>query len=1136
MKHADFVHLHVHTQYSLLDGACLLEKLVDKAARLKLPALAITDHGNMFGAVKFYNLCVKKGIKPILGCEFYLASGSRLNKGMQAGSEKNYHLVLLAKNDTGYKNLIKLVSLAHIDGFYYKPRIDKELLAEASQGLVASSACLKGEVASLILEGDIPGAYKAADQYLNIFGSGNFYLEIMQNGLKEQKQVNTHLVKMSKDLSIPLLATNDIHYLEKEQAFAHEALLALQTQTTLSDPNRFRFGSDSFYFRSPDEMKRLFSDTPEAIENTLEVMQKCNLTLDFSQIHLPHFPLPEGEDDFNFLKKLCQKNFNQKYKKSDQRAQERLEYELGVIKQTGFSSYFLIIWDLIKFAKENHIPVGPGRGSAAGSIVSFLLNITDVDPLAYDLLFERFLNPARISMPDIDIDFCYEKRSEILNYVSRRYGKENVAQIITFGTMLARAVVRDVGRVMDFTYSEVDKIAKMIPASVGHTVTLQEAISVNPDLERIYKNDQKIRKLIDVATQLEGVSRHASTHAAGVVVSDKPLQERIPLSRGSEGEIITGMDMDSLEKTGMLKMDFLGLKTLTVISETEKIIKRTLQKDIDIAQIPFSDQKTFSLLSKGKTIGIFQLESRGMREILQKMKPSSFEDIIAVLALYRPGPLGSGMVDDFIERKQGKKRIHYPHPRLEKILKKTYGIIVYQEQIMQIVAELAGFDMARADMLRKAIGKKIPEIIQQQKQLFLQGCKKNNIPSQAANQIFDLIDYFSGYGFNKSHSTAYSLISYRTAYLKAHFPVEFMAALLTSERNNTDKIVEYINEANRMGIKVLPPDINTSYANFTATQDGNIRFGLIAIKNVGGAALESIIDQRSKKEFESVFDFSDRVDSRTVNKKVIESLIKSGALDSLGLRRSQMMLLLDKLLARQARKKKNASQLTLFSDEKKEEEVPDVADWPLMEILNFEKELLGVYLSGHPLYCYSDLVKFIKRKKISLLNEEAKSQNVMICGVIEKIKYITTRRKNERMAIIRVEDETAGVEVFVFPRTFADTQLFLAKKKIIIVRGRVEAKDRVPKILASDLFPIDQLKQKIREINIIVDRKSFPLKELKKIVVENRGDKPVLFSFPSERLGSSKIKVGENFRISLAPNVLDQISSLVGKTNLSLTL
>ncbi|MDD5430379.1 MAG: DNA polymerase III subunit alpha, partial [Candidatus Omnitrophica bacterium] len=771
MEHSDFVHLHVHTQYSLLDGACILERLVDKAVEFKMPALAMTDHGNLFGAIRFYNLCVKKGVKPIIGCEVYVASGSRLNREYKPGADDNYHLILLAKDEKGYANLVRLVSLAHLEGFYYKPRVDKEILSAYSQGLIASSACLKGEIPSRILADDMQKAYKLTDEYLNIFGKGNFYLEIMENELPEQKKINKGLIKIGKDLDVPLIATNDIHYLEKDEAFAHEALLAIQTQTTLSDPNRFKFNSNTFYFRSPQEMRAVFSEVPQAIKNTLEVMQKCNLTMDFSKIHLPNFPLPQGETDFNYLKTTCYKNISQRYPKAEKSVKERLDYELNVIEKTGFSSYFLIIWDLVKFAKENHIPVGPGRGSAAGSIVSYLLHITDVDPLNYELLFERFLNPERISMPDIDIDFCYEKRSQVLEYVSNKYGKDCVAQIVTFGTMQARAVVRDVGRVMSFSYSEVDKIAKMIPYGPGQHTDLKSALSASPELADVYRSNPNIKKLIDVAMQLEGLSRHASTHAAGVVISDRPIIDRVPLIRGSEGEAVTGFDMSSLEKTGMLKMDFLGLKTLTVIEQAIKIIKRTKSEDINIGEIPLNDKKTFALLAKGDTVGVFQLESRGMRDILKKINPSKFEDLIAVLALYRPGPLGSGMVDDFIDRKQGRKNISYIHPQLETILKKTYGIILYQEQIMQIVSKLAGFDMARADLLRKAIGKKIPEIMDEQRQLFIDGCQKNNIPHGVAGQIFDLIDYFSGYGFNKSHSTAYALISYRTAYLKARYPI-----------------------------------------------------------------------------------------------------------------------------------------------------------------------------------------------------------------------------------------------------------------------------------------------------------------------------------------------------------------------------
>jgi len=1134
MANSNFVHLHVHTQYSLLDGACLLTRLVDKAVQCKLPALAMTDHGNIFGAIKFYNLCVKNGIKPIIGCEVYVTSGSRFDRDFKSGSDSNYHLILLAKDQEGYSNLVKLVSLAHLEGFYYKPRVDKEILSKYSKGLIASSACLKGEIPSAIISGNVNKATKLADEYLNIFGKGNFYLEVMENGLAEQRTANTQLIKISKELDIPLVATNDIHYLEREEAFAHEVLLAIQTQTTINDPNRFKFSSDSFYFRTPDEMSKIFKDIPQSIKSTIEIVEKCNLTLDFSKTHLPNFPLPEGVNDDDYLRDICQKELTGRYPKVDNTITERIDHELETIKKTGFSSYFLIVWDLIKYAKENNIPVGPGRGSAAGSIVSYLLHITDVDPLKYDLLFERFLNAARISMPDIDIDFCYEKRSEVLEYVAKKYGKDNVAQIITFGTMLARAVIRDVGRAMAFNYSEVDKIAKMIPYGVGQAVDLKRALSINPELGNVYDSDSRIKRLIDVAMQLEGLSRHASTHAAGVVISDKPLIERVPLIKGSEGEAITGFDMGSLEKTGMLKMDFLGLKTLTVIDETVKIIKRTKKKDLDITTIPLVDKKTFSLLAKSNTIGVFQLESSGMRDILRKINPTKFEDLIAVLALYRPGPLGSGMVDDFINRKHGKKSISYIHPELESILKKTYGIILYQEQIMQIVAKLAGFDMSRADLLRKAIGKKIPEIMDQQRHLFLEGCGKNNIPVNAASQIFDLIDYFSGYGFNKSHSTAYALISYRTAYLKANYPIEFMAALLTSERNNTDKIVEYVNESARMKIEVLPPDINTSFTNFTVTDDNNIRFGLMAIKNVGKTALENIIETRKDSKFESIFDFSKRIDSRVVNKKVIESLIKTGAMDSFDLKRSQMIAILDKILNKNT-KKEDPSQLRLFTTPV-DESVPDIEEWPLLQILNFEKSLLGIYLTGHPLKTYSNLVDALKREKILDLWEHPRQREVMVCAVVEKIKNVTTRRKGEQMAILKLEDETASIEAFVFPRLYAECSFFLQEQTILVIKGKVESKDKTPKILISQVIPVEKIIEHIKGVDIFLEDSSISLKNLKSIFSNHKGQTPVFFSFKNSKLQGVKIKSGSKFCIALDEKALDEIGTAVGKVNLSLTL
>ncbi|MBN2483818.1 MAG: DNA polymerase III subunit alpha [Candidatus Omnitrophica bacterium] len=1140
MTHADFVHLHVHTQYSLLDGACRLDRLIGRAAELKLPALAITDHGNLYGAIKFYQQCLKAGVKPIIGCEMYVAGESRFKKEYKDSENRIYHLVLLVKNKEGYSNLVRLSSLGHLEGFYYKPRIDHEILEKYHEGLIATSACLKGEIASCILSGDINKAYKKADWYQQVFGPGNFYLEVMDNGMKEQYRVNAQLFKIAADLGIPVVATNDIHYIHRDESFAHEALLCLQTQTTIQDPNHFRMSSDSFYFRTPQEMKELFKDHPEAIKNTLEITQKCNLTFDFSQNHLPHFPLPENEKNENqFLEKLCRENLSARYEPVTDEVTDRLNYELGVIKHMGFASYFLIIWDLIKFAKETHIPVGPGRGSAAGSIVSYLLGITDVDPLRYGLLFERFLNPERISMPDIDIDFCYEKRQKILEYVGTRYGADCVAQIITFGTLMARAVVRDVGRVLGLSYNEVDRIAKMIPYTVGHHVTLPQALTLSPELKDAYNADPQIKRVIDTAMKLEGLSRHASTHAAGVVISDRPLIERTPLIRGNESEVVTGFDMESLEKIGLLKMDFLGLKTLTVIEETLKIVKRTRGVAIDIVGIPLDDQKTYTLLSQGETVGVFQLESRGMRDILRKLKPTEFSDLIAVLALYRPGPLGSGLVFDFIDRKQGKKPITYLHPLLEPILKETYGIILYQEQTMQIASQLAGFSLAQADMLRKAIGKKIPEMMDDQRVRFIQGCKKKDLTEKVAQKIFELIDYFSGYGFNKSHSTAYALISYRTAYLKANFGVEFMAALLTSERTNTDKIVEYVKESNHMGIDVLPPDINTSFTHFTVADSRNIRFGLVAIKNVGESALENIIEIRKQNKFADFFDFCDRVDSRTVNKKVIESLIKSGSLDSLGLKRAQMMALLDKLLEKNAKgTKKDTRQMSLFTGETQPQmSIPDIEEWPQEQILYFEKTLLGMYVSSHPLNSYRQLSHLVGGRSIESLLEEDSGSVVNIMGVIDKVKLLTTRRKQERMAILRIEDETGAIEVFVFPRLFEKCTVALKELRIVLIEGNIEFKDKNPKLLATRLIALDDIFHNVKEVGIhILPDKKPDLEKLKYFFMRNNGEIPVSFIVHDPKYKGVRVKPSKNFHLRLDTQTLEEMTALVGEENLSLTL
>ncbi|HEC69689.1 MAG TPA: DNA polymerase III subunit alpha [Candidatus Omnitrophica bacterium] len=1140
MVHSDFVHLHVHTQYSLLDGACLLTRLVEKAKEFKLPALAITDHGNLFGAIEFYNLCLQAGIKPIIGAECYLAPNSRWNKDSKNNGENQYHLVLLAKDLSGYKNLIKLVSRGYLEGFYYKPRIDKELLSQYSEGLICLSSCLKGEIASLILGGKISSAYKVCDDYLQIFGKDNFYLEIMENGLSEQKIVNENLIKISKELKIPLVATNDVHYINREEAFAHEVLLCIQTQTTLADPNRMKFNSDQFYLRRPEEMKALFKDLSSAIKNTLEITEKCNLVLDFSQTHLPKFPLPPGVDENTFLERLCKEALPKKYKMPDSKIEERLRWELDIIKKTGFSSYFLIIWDLIKYAKEKGIPVGPGRGSAAGSVVSYLLGITEIDPLKYNLIFERFLNPQRVTMPDIDIDFCYEKRPLVLEYVAQRYGKDNVAQIITFGTMLSRAVVRDVGRVMGFSYSEVDRIAKLIPQESG--MTLKRALEVNSELKSIYQRDARIRRLIDTAFHLEGLSRHASVHAAGVVISDKPLTEYLPLFKTSDNQVVTGFDMKSLEKIGLLKMDFLGLKTLTVIEETLKIIKRTQGKVIDITSIPLNDQKTFRLLSKGETLGIFQVESSGMRELLKRLKPEKFEDLIAVLALYRPGPIGSGMVEDFIQRKHKHKPIDYFHPKLEPILKDTYGIIIFQEQVMQVASELAGFSFSEADLLRRAMGKKIPEVMEEQRKNFVEGCKRKGVSEGLAHKIFDLMEYFSHYGFNKSHSTAYALISYRTAYLKANFPVEFMTALLTSEKDNTDKLVEYVNEAKKMGIEILPPDINESFADFTVVGERNIRFGLLAIKNLGASSAETIIKNRKEYgKFKDLFDFTSRLDSKSANKKVVESLIKCGAMDSFG-KRAYLMHILPQTLEYSSKlaKEKSSGQLSLFDSSflRKAPSVDNqtIQEWPKQQLLQFEKELLGFYITGHPLSKFQNLMKKAGIIKISQIADNPQGE-IVTAGLIDKVNLTTTRKSKELMAIVRIEDEESFLEVFVFPKVFEEVKGYLKKGNIVALRGRATMKEGALRLLATRIAPLEGVYDWISRVDLYIQEPSSELAEKLKVLLNSfSGNVPVILHFRHPEIRFVKVKAGQDFYIKPQPELFEEFSSLLGEENYSLTL
>ena len=1144
MSNSEFVHLHLHTQYSLLDGACRIPEILAIAKSFKMDSLAITDHGSMFGAIEFYLEAQKMGIKPIIGCEVYVAPKSRLDKGASGIEDAANHLILLARDEEGYHNLIKLVSIGYLEGFYYRPRIDKEVLATHAKGLIASSACLKGEIASLILQKRFNDALKAADTYQTIFGKENFYLEIQGNSIPEQKIANEGMVKISKQLEIPLVATNDVHYPTKDKARAHEALLCIQTQTTLDDPKHMRFQTDEFYFTSPEEMKKLFQDYPQAISNSVEIAKRCNLELEFGKMHLPKYTPPQGKDKEKFLLELCQKGLTDKNLNDTPEVQKRLDHELKIIRDMGFISYFLIVWDFIHYAKSQDIPVGPGRGSAAGSLVSFLLGITDLNPLKYGLLFERFLNPQRLGLPDIDIDFCYERRQEVIDYVTNKYGQENVAQIITFGTMQARAVTRDVGRVMGITYADVDRIAKMIPAELD--MTLKKALESTPEIDSLYKNDPQITKLIDVALSLEGLNRHASVHAAGVIIADKPLNNYMPIFKTGDDQITTGYSMGTLEKIGLLKVDFLGLRTLTVIDETLKLIKKIHGIKIDIEKLPLDDLNTYKLLASSHTIGIFQVESSGMRDLLKKLMPERFEDLIALLALYRPGPIGSGMLDDFMKRKHGLIPIKYEHPKLEPILKETYGIMVYQEQIMQIASNLAGFSLAQADILRKAMGKKIPEVMEKERENFLNGCIKNGIKESTASKIFDLIEYFSGYGFNKSHSTAYALISYRTAYLKSNYPVEFMSALLTSERDNTEKIVEYVNESVRMGLKVEPPDINSSDVLFKVENEKTIRFGLLAIKNVGRGAAESIVKARENGKFKTLDDLCYRLDLRLANRKVLESLIKCGAVDYLSKSRAGMLANLEVILegAQKVQKEKSSGQLSFFDQtrqgngfKKTVNDLADIKEWPEPQLLAFEKDMLGFYVSGHPLARYAKQLKRFVSCSTSNLAEHKDQDMIKMVGLIVKIKHTVTRAKQEKMAILKVEDLEGAVEALVFPRAFNKINSYIQVNSIVHIRGILDFKQETPKIIVEDMIPFEEMYKLITAMNINLSGiRENSFESLKTLLTDYRGNIPVYLRLDTPAKSRVQLVVGEGLYVSPSEKLIQDLDELLGEERLSLVI
>lgn len=1145
MKHSDFVHLHTHTQYSLLDGACRIEDLMKIAQRYKMPAIAMTDHGNMFGAIEFYNEAISHGVKPIIGVEIYVAPGSRFDKTPRRIKETANHITLLAKNETGYKNLMKLVSIGYLEGFYYKPRVDKEVLAKHSEGLIVLSGCLKSKLSQLLFNDKEKEAKEFLAEFNDIF-QGNFYLEIQDNNLPEQKKVLKETIKIAKEFSMPLVATNDIHYINKEDAKAHEALLCLQTQTTLEDPNRMRFRTDEFYFKSPQEMKDIFKEVPESIKNTIEITERCNLQLSFDKVHLPRYNPPDNLKSNEYITNLCMEGARKKFKKITKEIEDRLKYELEIIEKAGFTSYFLMVWDFVKIAKGKGIPVGPGRGSAAGSLVAYTLDITNIDPLKYKLIFERFLNPERISLPDIDIDFCYERRQEIINYVTDKYGKKNVAQIITFGTMAARAVIRDVARVMSFSYNEADKIAKLIPPDPK--MTLAKALKIEPLLNDLYKNDDRIKKLIDTSKTLEGLKRHASIHAAGIVISEDELTNHIPLFKTSDDQITTGYDMESLKKIGLIKMDFLGLKTLTVIDKACKIIKRVEGKDVDINNLMMADEKTFKLLSEAKSLGIFQLESSGMRDLLRKLKPEFFEDIIALLALYRPGPIGSGLVDEFIKRKHGKAAIKYVHPKLKPILEDTYGIILHQDQIMVIGTKLAGFSLGQADILMRAISKKRPEQMEEMHSEFIKGAVERGINKHSAEEIFGLISHFTGYGFNKAHTSCYAMIAYQTAYLKANYPMEFLAALLTSEKNDSNKIALYIEDTKRFKVKVLPPDINESFSEFTVVKEKRaIRFGLSAIKNVGEGAVKSVIKARLEKgRFESLYDFCKKIDSRLVNRRVIESLNKCGTFDSFGLRRSQIAAMIDKVLeiTNSLQKDKISGQLSFFDNlsghntfSEGAQNAPQIEEWPENQLLTNEKEMLGFYITGHPLARYEKILKFFSKVTASELTSRQDGEIITIAGVIIKTKHTVTKKKGEKMAIIQLEDLTGQVETLIFPRTYSKYANLIKNDAIVFIKGRLNLKEETPKIITEEITSIKDVRKKYTssiEIKLYTSGlEENTLKKLKDILLNYAGKTPVYLNFITPNQPSQKVLVDSNIKVQPSETLINKIEEAIGSDAVS---
>ena len=1142
-----FTHLHVHTEYSLLDGSSKIGELAARAKELGMDSMAITDHGVMYGVIDFYRAARAAGIKPIIGCEVYVSPGSRFDRETVHGEDRYYHLVLLAENNTGYQNLMKIVSKGFVDGFYYKPRIDEEVMREYHEGIIALSACLAGEVPRYLEKGLYEEAKEAAKRHLEIFGEGNYFLELQDHGILLQRQVNQGIMRLSKELNIPLVATNDCHYINADDWEAHDILLCIQTGKKVSDENRMRYEGGQYYVKSEEEMRQLFPYAPEAIENTHKIAERCNVEIEFGVTKLPRFDVPDGYDSWGYLNHLCDEGFALRYPDDDGTLRARLDYELGTIKSMGYVDYFLIVWDFINFAKSHGIAVGPGRGSAAGSIVAYCLKITDIDPIRYQLLFERFLNPERVSMPDIDVDFCYERRQEVIDYVVEKYGKDQVAQIVTFGTLAARGVIRDVGRVMDLPYSLCDQVSKMVPAELN--ITLDLALQKNPELKTLYESDEQVKKLIDMSKRLEGLPRHTSMHAAGVVISRTSIDEYVPLSRGADGTIVTQFTMTTLEELGLLKMDFLGLRTLTVIQDAVKMIEKDYGVKLDLEHIDYDDKKVMDSLGTGKNEGVFQLESGGFKTFMKELKPTTLEDIIAGISLYRPGPMD--FIPKYLKGKNDPASITYTCPQLEPILKPTYGCIVYQEQVMQIVRDLAGYTLGRSDLVRRAMSKKKAAVMAKERQNFVygnaeegvKGCIANGIDEKTANQIYDDMTDFAKYAFNKSHAAAYAVVAYQTAFLKFYYPKEFMAALMTSVMDNTTKVSEYILACRNMGIPILPPDINEGYSGFSVSGNG-IRYGLSAIKSVGRAVVDVIIAERENGGlFKSLDDFVSRMSNKEVNKRTLESFIKSGALDTLPGTRKQKLIVSGDLLESKAREKKTVmeGQLSFFDLATEEEKdnfqitFPNVGEYDKQTLLAFEKETIGIYVSGHPMEEYRELWEKNVTAKTSdfVVDEDGKTvvednSNVVIGGMITS-KKVKTTKTNQLMAFITIEDLVGTVEVLVFPKIYEKNRPSFTEENKVFVRGRASiGDDPVGKLICEEVIPFTDIPN---ELWLQFENQAFYESHIDDVMAALRdsdGKDRVIMYLKEER---KMRRLSENWAVLAGLDLLGRLYRILGEKN-----